>query len=352
CGGYEADGCDVIFFDASPICEIKCRQRKVVKSMEIENPSFHLKNDVINPISFEGIEYTADELWAHCTDSLLNDTIDLIEESNDCLYALFIGLDTSYSDSVRYDFQNRVRLMMKRNIEFDLTQYEDPSLADEALTADYIEIMNTMTDTMLTTATYKDQFYRELDKAQFFQSIGRCQAAIEVLDNMDNCLLDSVETAILSIWQARAAELSNYDYQIDSISAGNIQEPTLTDSAISQPSQNSSNYFFGCFISSHDDYSFVSCGENPEYRNITINSGNIFPNPADDQFFVETPNSNGRMLLHIYDMSGRKCLSITRSVNSNSITEINGVHHLPDGMYLVEFSTNEARYRQLLQIVH
>ena len=352
CGGYEAGGCEVIFLDANPICETRCRQRKVVKSMQTENQTFQLKNEIINPISFEGIEYTADELWAYCTDSLMNDTLDLIEESNECLFTLFNAIDTSYSDSIRYDFQNRIRLMMKRNIEFDLTQYEDPSSADEGLTSYYIEIMNTMTDTMLNASTYKDQFYRELDKAQFFLSIGRSQSAIEVLDNMDNCLLDSVETAILSIWQARAAEILNFDYSVDSVSAGNIEEPALTDSAISQPSQTSSNYFFGCYIMSHDDYSFVSCGGDPEYRNMTIDEGNIFPNPADDRFFVATPKSKGKIHLDIYDLSGRLCLSISSLLKENSMAEINAGDSLPEGIYIVEYSTDEARFKQLLQIVH
>lgn len=84
---------------------------------------------------------------------------------------------------------------------------------------------------------------------------------------------------------------------------------------------------------------------------MNIDDSMIFPNPADDQFFVETPYASGQMEIYVYDMAGRNCLSAVRSVN-NTITTIHGVDDLPEGMYVVEYSTREARYRSLLQVVH
>ena len=352
CGGYEAGGCNISIYDASPQCESTCPTSKPEYTAQTKSQRFSLKSDSLWLIEFEGDYYSPLELWTLCNDSNYIDTIGNLGESNECIATLFYEVYEHDSAAYYSELLENIRLRLKRNIELMVSISDDPYDFPNAITEDYINIMNTLTDTNLTEETYRGQFYRELDKAQFFIAIERPSNAMEVLENMDNCLLDSVEANILSIWRQRIAANMNWANTADTLTGPDVISEYSIDSTASTEFANQSNYYFGCLIANHDDYSFISCGDDLNYRSLPFAQGQLYPNPANEYTRIKWDGTERLLNFRIIDSSGRICRSGNYNSQSQLSPDIKDLNSLGEGIYVVEYSTREASYRSLLQVVH
>ncbi|MBO4646475.1 MAG: S8 family peptidase [Bacteroidales bacterium] len=58
----------------------------------------------------------------------------------------------------------------------------------------------------------------------------------------------------------------------------------------------------------------------------------VFPNPAQDQLFISTPNSQGNAIVQLYDLNGRLVRTASLFQGSNRIN----IHELPEGCYILK----------------
>lgn len=175
----------------------------------------------------------------------------------------------------------------------------------------YVDVLNAMTDTVLTNSTYREQFYLEIDKGQLFRTLNNPDFARYIYSHLDDCDLDSLEQVRLNYWLEEVdREISvRQQYMLDGIAPDSIdfsvdtasyQEPQLLDV---------SEFYFGMWIDSPQSVTFVPCGGNYTYKYNPYSSQTfeLYPNPASREFRI-TCTGSGIYQLKMTDAFGRKVL--------------------------------------------
>lgn len=268
-------------------------------------------NPLLNTTNFSGIALDSALVYAalqmEIYDSLGNDANAV---------ALFHEILTSPLDRTNKDIRWRMewgRYNMKSAME-NMFMQDELTAANNVSTfetpvAQYVDVLNNMTDTILTDSTYKDQFYVEIDKGQLFRTLGNPLMARHIYLHLDDCQLDSLEQSILNNWRQEVdIELSLLDQYInDGISPDSISFVVDTTSYTPAIPYTTSNYYFGVWIDSPTSATFVNCGDNPEYRILrnSQNSLNVYPNPSAGLVTLQI-EQEGLYDLAIYDISGKQ----------------------------------------------
>jgi hypothetical protein len=208
----------------------------------------------------------------------------------------------------------------------------------ETPVSQYVDVLNTMTDTILTDTTYKEQFYVEMDKGQLFRTLGNPLMARHIYMHLDDCQLDSLEQSILNNWRQEVdIELSLLDQYInDGISPDSISFDVDTTSYTPAIPYTTSNYYFGVWIDSPTSATFVNCGDNPEYRILqhAQNSLAVFPNPSSGLVSLQI-EQEGLYDLTILDISGKRIYAQQINANERGIVQMDLSGSVTTGNYML-----------------
>jgi Secretion system C-terminal sorting domain len=326
-------GCEITVLDDSPIYSPECGLSKPVVRKErrsaklpvlgdvsmahqhqLRDLSMDAGNPILNTANFNN--YSLDSALVAAAwmmevyDSLGNDAqaVAYFEE------ILTSGLDRSNSE-IRWRMEWG-RRQMKAAVE---SMFVDQELSKEAnetafetSVQNYVNVLNMMTDTLLTDSTYKDQFYVELDKGQLFRTIGQPVIAKYIFEHLGDCQLDSLEQIKLNQWMYEVdMELATkYEYLFDSLSWDTtmvVIDSTLYPVPIDVTL---SNYYFGVWISGPQDVAFVNCGQDLSFRSLLEESQrwSVYPNPTTDMLSIACQDKNV-VKLRIYNAAGQ-CMDI------------------------------------------
>ncbi|MFN8865471.1 MAG: hypothetical protein ACK500_03175 [Flavobacteriales bacterium] len=188
-----------------------------------------------------------------------------------------------------------------------------PELNAESFTPpvqQFVDVLNLMTDSVLTDSTYRSQFYLELDKGQFFRTLGRNDIALQVFTHLGDCQVDSLEQAVLNRWRLQSElEMDIQNQYTDlGLPPNAISASADTSAYVIPVSYVSDAYYFGLHIYSPEELSFVGCDEQFGWKNTGENgSGNlsVFPNPATDQIQLQSTGPDGAAIVQWIDAAGR-----------------------------------------------
>lgn len=369
-------GCKINFKDYNPTwraCGIDKPIVREKKSMVIENnpdPSlkqspgngavgqlrsetYEVGNPLINTASFNDVLLDSALVYAalqmELYDSLGNDLVAV---------DLFNEILTSPLDRTNSDIRWRMewgRYNMKIALENMFTDNEllesNNTESFEYPVQQYVDVLNIMTDSILTDSTYKEQFYLEIDKGQLFRTLGNPQMARYVYTHLDDCDLDSLEQARLNNWLAEVdLEISiRQQYVDDELSPDSISYAVDSSGYTPAVPLELSDFYFGLWINSPQSVTFVACGGNPVYRSVqTVSSGMaIYPNPTSEGFFITT-NEPGNYTLRITDMFGRLIYERQQYFEADTPVNVDRQDLLSGGQYLITLSNHERTMKQKL----
>jgi hypothetical protein len=264
------------------------------------------------------------------------------------------GLDRS-NPEVRWRMEWG-RKQMKAAIESMFVDKELSASANEtafeAPVLSYVNVLNVMTDTILSDSTYIDQFCVELDKGQLFRTIGQPLIAKYVFEHLGDCQLDSLEQAKLNEWiyEVDMELATKYEFFNDSLSWDTTM--VVVDSTwyplpidVTQ-----SNYYFGVWIGGPQDVAFVNCGENLEFRSYIeqTDDWNIYPNPSQGRMTLSCP-ADERAVITIYDSMGRMAYQEVINFGDQHTATIQLGQQWPAGNYMLCKETNgTATFKQFV----
>lgn len=134
---------------------------------------------------------------------------------NDSLGNDLVAIDM-FSEIIQHDFDSLgtdVVPQLERAFQFMKTAVENAFVTDTLSIEDnesifhptvqqYVDVLMLRSDSVINDDNYVEQFLLEIDKAQLFNIIGRKEMCWALLDNLDNCPLDSTEQAYLNDWLA------------------------------------------------------------------------------------------------------------------------------------------------------
>jgi hypothetical protein len=313
----------------------------VTKDLEID-----LGNPIIYTSSFDGYALdsalVAAALQMEMYDSLGHDATAI---------ALFHEVLTSPLDRTNMDVRWRMewgRYHMKSALE-NMFMQDELNAANNVQTFEvpvqqYVDVLNAMTDTLLTDSTYKDQFYIEIDKGQLFRTLGNPMMARHIYQHLDDCQLDSLEQSVLNNWRQEVdIELSLINqYLEEGIAPDSISFAVDTTNYTPAIAYEASNYYFGVWIDGPQSATFVSCGADATYkmRQEAKMMLSIYPNPSNGGVYLQT-NAVGILKIQVLDMSGRVCRSTSMASDGSPmwcpITE-----SLPNGSYYISLTGPEG----------
>jgi hypothetical protein len=172
----------------------------------------------------------------------------------------------------------------------------------------YVDVLNTMTDTLLSDSTYKQQFYLEIDKGQLFRTLGRPELARYIYQHLDDCQLDSLEQAVLNNWLKEVdVEMNLYSQYMELDLAPEEITFSADTSAYNLPVEfNPSQYYFGLWIQSPNQLLFANCIEQMVWRTLQIQNSDlrVFPNPSAGDIQLSS-DREGHYSCQFIDPAGR-----------------------------------------------
>jgi hypothetical protein len=205
-------------------------------------------------------------------------------------------------------------------IDGELT-VEGNEQAFEAPVQRYVDVLNVMTDSVLTEATYKDQFYIELEKGQLFRTIGKSGFARYVYQHLDDCQLDSIEQSALNSWLASVdLELNLLEqYVNEGLSPDSVSYEVDTSGYTEAVQFEQGVYQFGMWILSPNLVNFMTCENAFSYKSLrsTIKCS-VYPNPNNGLFYLDMPFT-GMLEVDFYNVSGARVYSLMESKTEEAL---------------------------------
>lgn len=214
----------------------------------------------------------------------------------------------------------------------------------------YVDVLNLMTDSLLTDSTYKEQFYLEIDKGQLFRTLGNPEMARYIYQHLDDCDLDSLEQSRLNNWLSEVdIEIRiREQYLLEQISPDSIDYSVDSTSYTSPIPSENNDFYFGLWINSPQSVTFASCG-NQGYKSYRVisNGFRVFPNPTSDEYFISVAKE-GSYAIKITDLTGRLVFDQTRYFESNTPIIFNSHYLLSGGQYVVSLTDENSTLIQKL----
>ncbi len=239
-----------------------------------------------------------------------------------------------------YKASTKMKSIMEKMFVDDALTIADNANAFQIPVDQYVDILNLMTDTALTDSTFRLQFALELNKGQLFRTLGKPLVAREIFANLGDCELDSSRQAILNHWlQAVDLELSLYQqYVLDESSPDSVIMDVNTESYPPLLEYEVSDYYFGVWIDSPNEVTFVACGDDPMYR-LAISEGkySVYPNPASGYVQIAGIEEGAVLQCTLLDMSGRTVIH-QKQLTASSGTRIE-LNNLAPGQYILRIAT-------------
>lgn len=212
----------------------------------------------------------------------------------------------------------------------------------ETPVSQYVDVLNFMTDTLLTADTYKEQFYVELNKGQLFKTLEKPLLAKSIFLHLDDCELDSMEQSILNTWKTQIEiDMSVRSQFEEGVPMDSILFEAGTQSAFEPESFITSNYYFGVWINSPSSLSFVNCGSNAVYRNLYLTniSAELYPNPTSDVLNVRiTDGEEAFDKLTIYNAAGQIVLTSRVQLSNGDMYTLQLPSEISTGTYILRLS--------------
>jgi len=220
----------------------------------------------------------------------------------------------------------------------------------------YVDVLNLMTDTVLSDSTYRSQFYLELDKGQLFRTLGRSDIAREVFIHLADCQVDSLEQSVLNRWRAQAeSELAVFDQYVDlGISPDDVNDAVDSSGFIVPVSYIAENYYFGLQINGPESLSFIGCQNEFGFKSVQTNHSpdfSLYPNPATTEVNIVPQGFYGFFTLEILDAMGRKALTTQVTLTNETTTTIPLPTSLAEGIYVVRLRNDHVTRERLLLIL-
>jgi Secretion system C-terminal sorting domain len=200
----------------------------------------------------------------------------------------------------------------------------------------------------LTDSTYKEQFYLELDKGQLLRTIGKTMMARDAYVHLDDCQLDAPEQAALNNWLYEVdQELSiGQQYLEEQLSPNEIIIAVDTTNYEVPATFESSNYYFGMWINSPNDLTFMTCGGDPEFRILqskkTVSHWQLYPNPTTSVSWLKGKLMLGT-LIDIFDIHGKIISHMVIDNDDQDVYLMDSVDGLSSGVYQVQIRQGDLR---------
>lgn len=355
-GGDFTVGCDVIFTDNEPVFPQSCgnghisvippRRNQMVSSLTKPEINFYKDyevdsgNPLINTSSFTDINLDSALITAammmEAYDSLGNDAIAI-----DLFHQILMDSLNRGITEVRWKMEWG-QIHMKSALENMFLQDELSTVnnieAFEPEVQKYVNVLNEMTDLVLTDSTFQSQFYLEMDKGQLFRTLNRPFMARYLFTHLDDCQLDSLQQSTLNMWLEEVdREISLYNqYVLNGVSPDSLNYSVDTTQYNVPIQLGLDQYYFGTWIESPSDITFMSCSENAAYQILAIQKNgafSLYPNPNSGQFYMEYMGQEGQVTIEIRDMIGNMVYSESKYLYPFDVIEIGSNFHLSNGSY-------------------
>jgi hypothetical protein len=359
-------GCDVVFVDALPTMPQSCgnghievipprRNQQVngstkpiidyYKDFEIDSTNPLINTSGFTDITLDSALITA-AMMMEAYDSLGNDAIavDLFHQ------ILTDSLNRSVTD-VRWKMEWG-QILMKSAVENMFLQNElsteNNTSVFENEVQKYVDVLNTMTDVQLTDSTFQSQFYLEMDKGQLFRTLNRPFMARYLFTHIDDCQLDSLQQSTLNKWLEEVdLEISLYNqYVLNGVSPDSLNFEVDTTEYNLPVQLGLDQHYFGTWIESPTDITFMACSDEAFYQNLALNKNgafSLYPNPNSGQFYLEYMGQEGQVTCEIRDMIGNLVYSKSYYLYPFDILEIGSDIQLSNGSYSCTLINSRSR---------
>jgi hypothetical protein len=214
----------------------------------------------------------------------------------------------------------------------------------------YVDVLNALTSPVIPDSVYRERFYFEMLKGQFFHTIGNYPMAIEIFDHIDNCQLDSLEQTVVNYWMATSAMALNSQFQYsDGVSFDSITFDLDTTGFVIASPYSADQYYFGALINSPNSVTYVPCSGTRSLFDVANRfNATIFPNPTNDIFHVFYDGNDALCSLIVFSTEGKTVYSSVKYlVNGEQWTH--SITDLPAGSYIIQIGNVDGISRHKVQ---
>lgn len=331
CAGYEnTNACAALFLDEEPSffnpCPTKYDWSWSAKEKSDDNHAW----DTLSQITLHTTHFENSTL-----DSALRTSLSMMsifnQNGNDSL-AIVMLHEILMSD---FDWKHpQIRPVMRWAADWMQASFEafrqnkyTPPSAFDAVTQCYADVLNHLTLDTLESALYREQFYHELKKGQFYLTLGRKEIAHFLFDALVDCSLDSLEREVALFWKGQA---STNEFSISGVNIDSLASPNFIGSFVR------SQYGFGCVIISPEMFDVIGCLDDVTYRKISTRPDiQLYPNPCDGSFTLENLRWEEDVVISIHNAQGRLLNQQLRPTNALGNVVVTLPSDFASGLYFI-----------------
>lgn len=266
----------------------------------------------------DGVKYATDQ------------TTEISESSGNDVNAMN-RFDEIFSSSIptvgdNRHFMKNAQDVMKTTVEnMVLYSVSDVSQNQAAFTPEfdtYVNSLNKLSDSIIDTNNYREQFYLEMKKVTLFRTLDKPEMALELIQNIEACGVDSAEQVLLNrekVYAQRVIAAAQYDPEIDSVFEF---KPT----GLIEPIANAkSQYYFGSQIVDPSSITYMVCQEDQKSLHSVDNRAtdgvtmSLFPNPATEELnyqILDESYSDGE--IKVIQPDGRTVLQLNTQTGAEN----------------------------------
>jgi hypothetical protein len=276
---------------------------------------------------------------------------------NDSLGNDLVAIDM-FSEIFQYDFDTltesvdphleRAFQFMKTSVEHafatDTLLVEDNQSSFHPLVQKYVDVLMLRSDSVINEENYVEQFYLEIDKAQLFNTIGRKEMCWALLDNLDNCPLDSTEQDYLNSWLTLVGQqLINIQVGMDNFDPDSLVS-TIDTTLFTEPVPlTADEFYFGARILGVDQVQYTNCG---------LIDFKLMSSSEEQKFFVYPNPTTGILTIAIAEKSAMDVTFELRDLKGNLLRQYPirsktgmaqmDISELSNGTYIYRLLSNDV----------
>jgi len=254
-------------------------------------------------------------------------------------------LQQQNDEAIKYYLDHAYQVMkhsIYENLKEDLQMVAANQSSFDAQVQAYVNVLNNYTQqNVVPGSEYKRRFRLEMDKAHLFRSLGHLNTGLNIIYNIDQCVLDFEEQETLNAWR-EIYELEQMKQQMgeQAYGPGAVQVNT---SVYHQPSQNQiTQTFFGSTIINVASVNYRSCSGSKaieEENDEGLFPLTVFPNPTTglvSMSYVLPAEGQSELILTAID--GKEVLRVI--MNPEQTKRSIDLTHVQNGVYFYQQTLN------------
>jgi hypothetical protein len=217
---------------------------------------------------------------------------------------------------------------------------EDNAVSFDAYTTKFVQALMFLSDTIIDSSNFEEQYFLELDKAHLFRMLNHKDIAYSMLLELESCGIDSLTQSIVNNWKGVLLE----ELIIEQIGFTVLDTNIVIDTSnFIDPALSINNYTFGAQISDLNNIVYPNCSFfDNKIMLLKTDYLTVYPNPATETFNIRWLGESAPKNVRVEQGDGKVISQFSWPDEFDKPIQVSSASWAP-GIYLIKVIDSSAK---------